>query len=70
MSVHLLVYKPVYGPRVLLQDKFFITILLALLFPFLSPPVLMHGGLLCIAFCLSLEVNSLEVNSYFKNYNS
>ncbi len=38
----------------------------------LSPPVLMHGGLLCVAFCPSvcaqiLEKESLEKNSYLRN---
>ncbi len=42
---------------------------------FFSPPVLMHGGLLCIAFrlsvrlsiCLWLENNSLDQKSLDKN---
>ena len=36
---------------------------------FLSPPVLMHGGLLCIAFCLSVRLweKCLEINSYLWN---
>ena len=41
------------------------------LFPlnmFLSPPVLMHGGLLCTAFCPSVcGKNSLEKNHILKS---
>ncbi len=39
----------------------------------LSPPVLMHGGLICVAFCLlldkkSLDQKSLDKNSYLRKY--
>ncbi len=37
---------------------------------FLSTPVLMHGGLICIAFCLLVTPPKfrLEVNSYHRKY--
>ena len=34
---------------------------------FLSPPVLMHSGLLCIAFCLSVDKKSLEKSHISKS---
>ncbi len=40
--------------------------------PFLSTPVLMHGGLICIAFCLSdvtgPKLKLLENNSHLKKH--
>ena len=39
----------------------------------LSPPVLMHGGLICITLGLYnklLDTNSLDINSYLENYNA
>ncbi len=36
---------------------------------FLSPPVPLHGGLICIAFCLYVpRPKLLEKNSYLKNH--
>ncbi len=38
---------------------------------YLSPPVLMHGGLICITLLLYkklLDTNSLDINSYLENY--
>ncbi len=61
------------GTRLRTGDQFFLWSIHCLLqkVHFLSPPVRMHGGLLCIAFCMSgwqwLDQNSLDQHSYLSN---